>query len=147
MEADGGLAGSGPALHDEAGFERSPDDRVLFGLDRGDDVAHRARAGPAELGEQRVRHSARAHERVGVVEVLLEDVAQLPSREHEAAPPLEPEGVGERRSVERRCHSCAPIDHDGRARVVFDVATTDVPGVAQLLVDAPEAEDCSVVVE
>ena len=74
VQPDRGLAGARTALHDEARLERRADDRVLLALDRRDDVAHLAGAGPAELGEQRVGHAARAGERVGIVEVLLEHV-------------------------------------------------------------------------
>ena len=74
VQPDRGLAGARTALHDEARLERRADDRVLLALDRRDDVAHLAGARPAELGEQRVGNAARARERVGIVEVLLEHV-------------------------------------------------------------------------
>ena len=77
VQTDRGLAGARAALHDQARLERRPDDRVLLALDRGDDVAHLAGAGPAQLGEQRIGHAAGARERVGIVEVLLEDVGEV----------------------------------------------------------------------
>ena len=58
VEADRGLARARSALDDEATVERRADDRVLFGLDRRDDVAHLAGTRPAQLGEQRVGYAA-----------------------------------------------------------------------------------------
>ena len=140
VEPDGRLAGARTALHDQARLEGRADDRVLFGLDRRDDVAHLAGPGPAELGEQRVGHAARTGERVGIVEVLLEHVRELARREHEPAAPREAERVGEGRPVERCRNPRPPVDDDRRAAVVLDVAPADVPAVAPLLVDAAEAQ-------
>ena len=147
VQADRGLARARTALHDQARLDRRADDRVLFGLDRRDDVAHLPGAGPAELGEQRIGHPARARERVGIGEVLLEDVGELAAREHEPAPPLEPERVGERRPVERRRDAGPPVDDHRSAVAVFDVAPADVPALARFLVDPAEAQDRDVVVE
>ena len=72
VQPDGGLAGPGPALHDEALIERCADHDVLLGLDRGDDLAHRAGARCADLGEHRVGHTGRDVRRVGIVELLVE---------------------------------------------------------------------------
>ena len=47
MQGDDGLAGARAALHDEHAGLRRADDLVLLGLDRGDDVAERARCGRA----------------------------------------------------------------------------------------------------
>ena len=80
VQTDRGLARARTALHDEARLERRADDRVLLALDRRDDVAHLPGAGPAELGEQRVGHAARPGERVGIVEVLVEDVVRARGR-------------------------------------------------------------------
>ena len=53
VQRDRGLPGAGAALdHDHAG-QRQPDHRVLLGLDRRDDVAHRRAAGRRQRGQQR----------------------------------------------------------------------------------------------
>ena len=83
----------------------------------------------------------------GSAEVLFEHVGELAGGEHEPAPALEPERIGERRPVERRRDPGAPVDHHGRAVAVFDVAPPDVPTLARLLVDAAEAQHRDVVVE
>ena len=54
VEPDRGLAGSRPALHREHTTQGRADHVVLFGLDRGDDVEHQARATTLDLREQRV---------------------------------------------------------------------------------------------
>ena len=130
VQPDRGLARARAALHDEAAIERRADDRVLLALDRGDDVAHLPGAGPPELGEHRVGHAARSGERVRIVEVLVEDVLQVGAGEHEPAPQAQAERIGERRPVERRRDVGPPVDDDGRAVAVLDVAAPDVPTVA-----------------
>ena len=52
MERDRGLAGAGPARDDQRPGELGADRLVLLGLDRGDDVAHPARAVAFERGQQ-----------------------------------------------------------------------------------------------
>ena len=49
VQADGGLAGAGRALHADRLGQRRPHDVVLVGLDGGDDVAHRAAARSLDL--------------------------------------------------------------------------------------------------
>src|SRR5699024_11774179 len=46
------LAGAGPTLDDEDAGERAADDRILLGLDGGDDIAHPARAVAGEGGQE-----------------------------------------------------------------------------------------------
>ena len=145
VEADRGLARPRSALHDEATFERGADDRVLLGLDRGDDVAHLAGTGPTQLGEQRVRDTAGSGHRVGIGEVLVEEVLQLAAAEHVSTAALEPERVGERRPVEGRRHLGPPVNDHGRAVVVLHVAATDVPAITGLMVDAAETQRTGVV--
>ena len=53
VQRDGGLAGARPALHHQHARRLRPDDLVLLGLDRGDDVGHPAGAARAHRGEQR----------------------------------------------------------------------------------------------
>ena len=82
VQADRGLAGARPALHDEALVDRRADHDVLLRLDRGDDLAHRAGARRADLGEHRVRHARGRRGGVGIVERLVEvrgDVAVQPA--------------------------------------------------------------------
>ena len=50
MQADGGLSGAGRALDAEGLTEAGSYDAVLFRLDGGDDVAHRAGPGSLDLG-------------------------------------------------------------------------------------------------
>ena len=50
MQADGGLAGARRTLDADARREVAADDLVLLGLDRRDDVAHRARPRALDLG-------------------------------------------------------------------------------------------------
>ena len=66
------LARARPALHDEDLVDRRADDDVLFGLDRRHDLAHRAGAFGADLGEDRVGDPTGDVGGVGVVEVLVE---------------------------------------------------------------------------
>ena len=53
VQGDRGLAGARPAAHDEHARQVGADRLVLFGLDRGDDVAHAPGAVAVERGEQR----------------------------------------------------------------------------------------------
>ena len=52
VQPDRGLAGAGRALHADRLGQLSPDQLVLFGLDGGDDVPHRADPGPLDLRGQ-----------------------------------------------------------------------------------------------
>ena len=52
MQRNGCFAGAGTTLYDENTGEWRPDDPVLFGLDRGDDVAHAPGPGSFERSEQ-----------------------------------------------------------------------------------------------
>ena len=143
MEGDGGLAGTRATLHDEQLVDRRPDHVVLLGLDRGDDLAHRAGALGTDLGEHGVGDAAGDVGRVGVVEVLVEVGGELAIVEHEAPPQVDAERVGAGRPVERRGDRRPPVDDDGIVLVVLDVAATDVPVLRRAArsvagVDAPE---------
>ena len=140
VEADRRLAGARPALDDQQLVERGPDDHVLLGLDRRDDVAHLAGAGPVELGQERVGDAGGVVGAVGVVEVLVEQADELAVLEHEAAAEVEAQRVAEGGPVEGDGHPGAPVDHHRVAAVVLDVAAADVPLLAGLLVDAAEAQ-------
>ncbi len=54
VQADGGLPGAGRALHAHGRGRAGPDDVVLLGLDRRDDVAHRAGSWALDLVDQQV---------------------------------------------------------------------------------------------
>ena len=53
VQRDGGLAGARAALHHQHARRLRPDDLVLLGLDRGDDVGHPPGAARAHRGQQR----------------------------------------------------------------------------------------------
>ena len=87
MQADGRLAGTRAALHDERALGLGRDQPVLVGLDGGDDVAHPHVAPAIELLEQEVG-DARALDRAAV-ERLVGDVREPASLGAEAAPLLD----------------------------------------------------------
>ena len=130
VQGDGGLAGAGAALDDEHLVHRRPDHEVLLGLDRRHDLAHRAGALGADLGEHGVRDAAGHVRRVRVVEVLVEVRRQLTLVEHEAPAQVHAERVGAGGAVERRGDRRPPVDDDGVVGVVLDVAAADVPRLA-----------------
>ena len=137
VQTDGGLAGARAALHHQALIEWRADDHVLLGLNRGDDLAHRARARRADLGEHRVGHAGRGHG-VGVVELLIEVCRQITLDHREPSPVAEAERVDTGRPVERRGDGCPPVDDNGIVGIVFDVSPADVPTVLVLVGDATE---------
>ena len=144
VQAHRGLAGARAALDDEALVATGADHHVLLGLDRGDDLAHRAGAGGADLGEDRVGHAGGDVGGGRVGEVLVEVRRQLPLAHREPAAVGEPEGVVHGRPVERRRDRCPPVDDHRLVVVVLDVPAADVPAVGRLaragriLLDAPE---------
>ena len=127
VQRDGGLAGAGTALHDEDLVDRRPDDDVLLGLDRGDDLAHGAGPLGADLGEHRVGDAAGDDGRVGIVEMFVEVGGQLTAIEHELPAQIDAERVGAGRPVEGRGDRRPPVDHDRVVVLVLDVAPADVP--------------------
>ena len=141
VQGDGRLAGARAALHDEHLVDRRPDHEVLLGLDRGDDLAHRAGALGADLGEHGVGDAAGDVRRVGVVEVLVEVRGELALVEHEAPPQVDAERVGAGGAVERRGDRRPPVDDDRVVGVVLDVAATDVPRLAAGVVRVDAAEE------
>jgi hypothetical protein len=149
VQAHCGLAGPRAALHHQAGVERRPDDLVLLGGDGGDDVAHLARPAPLQLGQQRVGNAAVVGrvDAVGVVEHLVEQVVEPAAGHHEAAAAGQAEGVDRGGPVEGDGHVGPPVDHHRVAVGVLHVSPPDVPGVAELLVEAAEAEAGHVGVE
>ena len=144
VQSDCGLARARSALDDEHLVHRRTDHDVLLGLDRGDDLAHRAGAGSADLGEHRIGDPAGDVASVGIVEVFIEvggDLGAPPvlsGLEREAATQGDAERVGAGRPIERCGDRRPPVDHDRVVLVVFDVAPPDVPDLLALLA-APRA--------
>ncbi len=144
VQADGGLACARAALHHEALGERGADHFVLLGLDGGDDLAHRTRASRTDLGQHGVGDTRTGRLVIGVVELFVEVGRDRPFGEREPAAVGEAERVGVSGAVERGRDRCPPVDHHRIVPVVLDVASADVPGVADgpwrrsLLDDAAE---------
>lgn len=127
VQADGGLPGAGAALHADGAAEAAPDDLVLLGLDGGDDVAHRADAGPLDL---RLEEAAGAGGLGGVGEVLVLVRGELAGRVPEAAAEPDVLGVLGGRLVVRLGDRGPPVDDHRVPGGVVDVAAPDVEPLA-----------------
>ncbi len=127
VQAHGGLPGAGPALHADRAAESAADDLVLLGLDGGDDVAHRADAGPFDL---RLEEAAGLLGLGGVGEVLVLVRGQLAAGVAEAAAQPHVLGAGAGRLVVRLGDRRAPVDDHGVAGGVVDVPAADVEPLA-----------------
>ena len=144
VQRHGGLAGAGTALdHEGAGHGRT-DDRVLLGLDGGDDVAHAARAAGAERGEQRAFALERVPEpglleRLDVENVVFDrrDDAALGG---EVAALDDARGVGGGRGVERASGGGAPVGEQGSVIRIGKADAANVERVARHQVQASEAQ-------
>src|SRR5439155_9267899 len=77
VQADGSLAGAGPALDYEYALQAGRDQAVLIGLDRRDDVAHVLLAASLELLEQEVAERRRLVVD-GAAEHLVSDLGEPP---------------------------------------------------------------------
>lgn len=147
MQPDRGLAAAGRALHADRLAQLAPHQHVLFGLDGGDDVPHRAGAGPLDLGGQNAAGTALAalatvrrtvarrvaRRRVAVRRAVpavraegfvlqpgqLLRCAQAPRRPAEPAAPREPERSVGARLVERPGDRGPPVDHQRRHRRIL----------------------------
>ena len=139
VQADGRLTRPRAALHADQVLQRRADHHVLLGLDGGHDVAHLSRARPLQLGEEGVGQPA-ATGRVGIVEMLVEDVDEHLTVDAEAPPAGQAHGVGVGGAVEGARDAGAPIDDDGLAGGALDMAAPDVEVVADLLVETAEAQ-------
>ena len=112
VQRDRGLPGPRAALDDHDAGERQPDDRVLLGLDRRDDVAHRRPARRLQCGEQR-RIGRGSGIGVAVEHVVVESGDPLVgcrSGELEMPSPGHAERRRQRRAVERPGGGCPPVD-------------------------------------
>ena len=146
VQGDGGLARARPALHDQHPGRRRPDDPVLLGLDRRDDVAHPAGAPGGHGRHQRglAGQPGAAAGRGGVVEVehlvvdghdLAAPRAQVPAAAHA----LGRRGGG---GVERLRRGRAPV-HQERLVLALLVEQAQAPDVAplpRLGVEPPERQ-------
>ncbi len=126
VQADGGLAGAGRALHAEGAGDVGADDLVLLRLDGGHDVAHRADARLLDLGGQQGGGGV-ALGRIGEVLVLVR--GQLAAGVAEAAAALDVHRGGAAGPVERLGDRRAPVDHHRVAVGVVHVAAPDVEAV------------------
>ncbi len=122
VQADGGLAGAGRALDADRGVQLGAYEIVLLGLDRGDDVAHRADAGPLDLGGEQ-----RAPALLAAREPFVLEARQRAVRPAETPAYGDTEGVAGAGPVERPRDRRAPVDHLGRAAALAaDVPPADV---------------------
>ena len=140
MEADSGLAGSGPSLDDERRDGLARDQAVLICLDRGHDVAHPALARAVELLQQEV---VDARERVleRAVERLVAQVEEPSALRAKAAAERDAVRVVGCRRVEGPGRRRLPVDDERLGVVVVHPSPPDVDGRARALdVDAAEAE-------
>ena len=127
VQTDRGLAGARTALHDEAlsigaRMTTSCSAWIVATMSRIWPV--RARRSSASSGSG--TPPAAAASGVGIGEVLLEDVGELAAGEHEAAAAAQAERIGRGRAVERHRDAGPPVDDDGLALGVFDLAAADV---------------------
>ncbi len=123
VQADGGLAGAGAALHADGTGQAGSDDLVLLGLDRGDDVPHRAHARALDLLLEQLADRGRL---AGFGQVLVLVRRQLAAGVPEAAAQGDVLRVGLGSPVERLGDGRAPVDDHRVAVGVVDVAAADV---------------------
>lgn len=144
MQADGRLARARPALHGYPLIERGADDLVLLGLDGGHNVQHLAGAGPLEFGQQRVATAQPGTRRIEVTGPGAEEIVghgdHRPPVDHDLSPPGEAEGVSRPGPVEGHGNRGPPVDDHRIAPRVLHVASTDVPRLTLLAVDATEQQ-------
>ena len=74
------------------------------------------------------------------MEVLVDDVGELSLVEDEPTTPFEAERVPKCGPVKGDRHRRSPVDDDGLAQAVLYMPATDVPSLAVLGADAPEAQ-------
>ncbi|MGX1270836.1 hypothetical protein RKD18_004030 [Streptomyces phaeoluteigriseus] len=135
MQADGGLAGAGGALHAHRGVRLRAHQVVLLGLDGGGDVPHGADTGPFDLAGDEV-----ALPRLAAAEVFVLQAGEVGGVAPAALRPAEPAADGDALRVagaglvEGAGDGRAPVDDEGRdGRVFADADPADVVGEALLL--------------
>ncbi len=133
VERHGGLAGPRPTLDDQSARQGSPDDLVLLGLDRGDDVAHPPGVSSRESRQQHARPSQA--ERFGpprpiaLCEELVLEVHDASAVGQEMAAPAQAHGARTRRTVERLGDRRPPVHHERLVLGVRDRQPADVKGL------------------
>ncbi len=125
VQANRRLAGAGRALHAHGLLDPGADDVILVGLDRGHDVAHRARTRPLDLVDQDPAGRARVGS-AAAAELLVLERGQLAAGETEPPPPLQAHRLGLAGPVERPRDRRPPVDDHGRALRVVHVPAADV---------------------
>ena len=127
VQRNRGLSGTRTTLDNEHLVDVRANDDVLLTLDRRNDLAHFTAAFGADFGEDRVGDATGNIARFGIVELLVEIGNQLAVAEGKAAAEIDAERVDCRCAVEGCRNRGTPVDDDGVMRIVFDVASADVP--------------------
>jgi hypothetical protein len=140
-----GLAGARAALHDDSAGQWHPDDPVLLGLDRGDDVAHPRAARRGQSGEQgRVGRGIRAGPGCAEVEHVVVQCDDAFLRPDTGQPQAPAPGDTVRRcnggAVEGPGGRCPPVDQRGLAVGVGEPDAADVGGRAGRVVEPAEGQ-------
>ncbi len=147
VQRDDRLAGARSAVDDECAARPGPDDGVLVGLDRAEDVPHPCRAGRPEGGDERrlVVERGVPLETVGR-EHLVPVVGDLPESPPVPAAAEQPHRLGVGRAEERLGGGGAPVDEQPAAGPVGEPEPPDVdralvgdhPAQAQVEVEAAQ---------
>lgn len=145
VQRDRGLPGARPSLDDEHPALRGADDVVLLGLDGRDDVAHPARAGAGQRGEQHLVGVVRLVSGaggVGEIHDLVVQVGDRASLRGDVPPAAQPHRFISGREIERPRDGSPPVDQQwGPLGVVLpDSDAPDVMGDSVAPVDTSETE-------
>ena len=143
VQRDHGLAGPRTALHHQHPGQSGPDDLVLLGLDRRDDLVHPPGAARAERRQQRRLADQRAAFAVsqcfGVQEVVV-DPDHGPAVQADVPPACDAERLGGSGPVEHLRDRRPPVDQQRVVVVVEQADAPDVEPFAGGLVDPPETQ-------
>ena len=143
VQSDGGFPGARGALDTHAGVGVCPDDLVLLGLDRGDDVPHRPHPGPLDLCRED-RAARLGFLPVAEMFVLIGRDVSRPDPE----PP--PQGDTHRvmmgGAIEGAGDLGTPVDHQRVAVLVAHMTAADVPPIVRGRIEPPKEQRCSRVV-
>ena len=134
VQGHDGLAGAGPALHDEHAGQRRPDDLVLLALDGGDDVAQPAGAGRLEGGDERAVALRARRPRPGRSACSPNSSSSMPSSWRPAGGEVAAAGQAHRLAaggpVERLGDRRPPVDDHRLLVLVGHREAADVEGLA-----------------
>ena len=136
VQADGGLAGAGTALHHERAVVRSGDDVVLVGRDRRDDLPHLADPLRIDVAEDRLGQGVLRRAR----ELLVDEPGDALLVDVEAASPDDAHRRARTRLVEGAGRRGAPVDDERLAVGVGEEMASDVERVAAAVVHVEAAE-------